>query len=383
MSHSVDSHPVFRRVTTDYRQEIRSIGRTGSRGLAVTVVVLGILLPWAFSRDVSPPFAFPWSTWAAVLNLSLLSALGATAFNVLVGYTGQLSLAHAGFLTVGAMATGYLGTEAGLPFMVVLILGTVIGAVVGILVGLPALRLKGYYLLLATLGVYFISQLAWKEFLVANYGFVGMIVDRPQLPAFTSGWPLIGTDTGEGLILSNNFRWYIVLAPICILVMLFLSNLTRSREGRAFAAVRERDVSASLIGIDVARTKLLAFAVSSAVVTLSGALSSYYLSARGEDSFPFAVTLNFAIMIVVGGFSSIQGAIFGAVFFHAMPELTKWIRSEAPVLRDIDYLRTHSGEIDLLIFGALVVLVLTTRPDGLAGLWAQIKGWFTKWPFST
>ena len=123
--------------------------------------------------------------------------------------------------------------------------------------------------------------------------------------------------------------------------------------------------------------------MSSAVVTLSGALSSYYLSARGEDSFPFAVTLNFAIMIVVGGFSSIQGAIFGAVFFHAMPELTKWIRAEAPVLRDIDYLRTHSGEIDLLIFGALVVLVLTTRPDGLAGLWAQIKGWFTKWPFST
>jgi branched-chain amino acid transport system permease protein len=375
-------HPVMKRIVTDYHDQIAMFPRGAYRRWAVFVVVLAVALPWVLSRDITPPMNLPWNTWFTVVNLSLLSALGAAAFNLLVGYTGQLSLAHAGFLTVGAMSTGYFGVQRGLPLPLVLVIGALAGAVVGALVGLPALRLKGPYLLLATLGVYFVSSLAWKEFLVANFGFVGMQVERPQLPAWTADLPLIGTDTGEGMLIRTNLAWYILLLPVCGLVMLFLSNLTRSREGRAFAAVRERDVSASLLGINVARTKLLAFAVSSAVVTLSGALSSYFLGARGEDSFPIQVTLNFAIMIVVGGFSSIQGAIFGAMFFHAMPEIADWTRSEVPVLRDIKYLQDHAGEIDLLIFGLLVVLVLMTKPAGLTGLWRDIKGWFSRWPFT-
>ena len=246
---------------------------------------------------------------------------------------------------------------------------------VGVVAGLPALRLRGPYLLLATLGVYFISQLVWKEFLVHNFGFGGMQVPRPQLPTWTAGLPLIGTDTGQGMVIDSNLRWYLLLLPICGVIMLFLSNLARSRVGRSFAAVRERDVSAALLGINVARTKLVAFAVSSAVVSIAGALSSYFLGARGEDSFPIQITLNFAIMIVVGGFSSIQGAIFGALFFVAMPELTSWARGELPILRDSDFLQKNAGAIDLLIFGALVVLVLVNKPDGLAGIWRDVKGW--------
>ena len=146
--------------------------------------------------------------------------------------------------------------------------------------------------------------------------------------------------------------------------------------GRSFAAVRERDASAALLGINVARTKLVAFAVSSAVVSVAGALSSYFLGARGEDSFPIQITLNYAIMIVVGGFSSIQGAIFGALFFVAMPELTSWACGELPILRDSDFLQKNAGAIDLLIFGALVVLVLVNKPDGIAGIWRDVKGWF-------
>lgn len=377
------SHPVLRRITTDYRQEIGILPTAASRRWTVLVVAILAFVPWLLTKDLTPPLGLPWSTWGQVINLALLSALGASAFNLLVGFTGQLSLAHAGFLTVGAMAVGSFGVKRGWPLPIVVVLGAAVGVVVGVVTGLPALRLRGPYLLLATLGVFFISQLAWKEFLVANFGFVGMQVPRPQLPAWTAGLPLIGSDTGEGLVISSNLNWYVLLLPLCGMTMLFLSNLTRSRVGRSFAAVRERDVSASLLGINVARTKLLAFAVSSAVVTMSGALSSYFLGARGEDSFPIQVTLNFAIMIVVGGFSRIQGAIFGALFFHAMPELTKWLRGEAPVIRDVDYLQDHAGEIDLLIFGALVVLVLMTKPDGLAGLWRDIKGWFARWPFTS
>lgn len=376
-------HPVLRRIKVDYSDDVRILRTRSDRTWATILGALAVLVPWVLSRDFTPPMGFPWSTWFQVVNITLLSALGAAAFNLLVGYTGQLSLAHAGFLTVGAMVTGWFGTQRGWPMMVVLVVAAAVGAIVGVVVGLPALRLKGPYLLLATLGVYFISQLFWREFLVRNFGFVGMQVSQPQLPAWTANWPLIGTDTGEGLLIDNNLAWYFVLLPICGLTMLFMSNLARAREGRAFAAVRERDVSASLLGINVARTKLIAFAVSSAVVTMSGALSSYFLGARGEDSFPIQITLNFAIMIVVGGFSSIQGAVFGAMFFHAMPEFTKWARSELPGLRDIKYLQQHSSEIDLLIFGLLVVLVLTFKPDGLSGLWQSIKKWFARWPFST
>jgi branched-chain amino acid transport system permease protein len=379
----VPRHPVMKRVTTHYGDEVKVLRTPSDRRWAVVVGIIAIVVPWVLNKDYSPPMGFPWSTWFQVVNLTLLSAVGAAAFNLLVGYTGQLSLAHAGFLTVGSIVAGQAGVKWGWPFLLVVAIAAVVGGVVGIVVGLPALRLRGPYLLLATLGVYFISQLVWKKFLVAQFGFLGMQMPRIQFPSWTSGFPLIGGEDGQGLVVSSNLHWYLVLAPICGLTLLYLSNLTRSREGRAFAAVRERDVSASLIGINVARTKLLAFGVSSAIVTMSGALSSYYLGARGEDSFPIQITLNFAIMIVVGGFSSIQGAIFGALFFHAMPELTKWLRAEAPILKDIAYLQNHAGEIDLLIFGLLVVVVLTTKPEGLTGLWRDIKGWFSRWPFTS
>ena len=376
-------HAVLRRVTTDYRDEIGVLPTSSSRQWAVVTVAILAAVPWVLSRDINPPLDFPWSTWGQVINLAILLALGAAAFNLLVGYTGQLSLAHAGFLTLGSMVVGWLGVKRHWPLLAVLAVAAVAGVVVGVVAGLPALRLRGPYLLLATLGVYFISQLVWKEFLVHNFGFGGMQVPRPQLPTWTAGLPLIGTETGQGMVIDSNLRWYLLLLPICGVIMLFLSNLTRSRVGRSFAAVRERDVSAALLGINVARTKLVAFAVSSAVVSIAGALSSYFLGARGEDSFPIQITLNYAIMIVVGGFSSIQGAIFGALFFVAMPELTSWARGELPILRDSDFLQKNAGAIDLLIFGALVVLVLVNKPDGLAGIWRDVKGWFARWPFTT
>lgn len=371
------------RVTTGYKDEIRMLGTTSQRRWAAILGVVAVLLPWLLSSDLTPPMGFPWSTWFTVVNLTLLAAPAAAAFSFLVGYSGQLSFAHAGFLAIGSMVTGWFGVQLGWPLLIVGLVAAVVGALVGVVVGLPALRLRGPYLLLATMGVYFIALLAWKKFLVAQFGFVGMIVPAPQLPSWTSGLPFIGTDTGEGMLIRTNLAWYFLLLPLCAIPVFLLSNLTRSREGRAFAAVRERDVSASLIGINVSRTKLLAFAVSSAVVAMSGALSSYYLGARGEDSFPVQLTLNFAIMIVVGGFASIQGAVFGAMFFYILPELTKWIRAEFPLIRDIDYLQDHAGEIDLLIFGLLVVIVLMFRPDGLSGLWGAIKGWFVRWPFTT
>ena len=248
------------------------------------------------------------------------------------------------------------------------------GAIVGVIAGLPALRLKHLYLLLATLGVHFVMLLVWREYLIRNFGFVGIRFRDPNIPSWLHWLPFIDPDENGEFLINSNFRWYWVMMPITVATLLFMVNVVRTREGRAFAAVRERDVSASLLGVNVARSKLLAFALSSAVVSMSGVMGSYYLGARGEDSFNITLVLNYAVIIVVGGFSSIQGAIFGSVFFWALPEWFKWAREEVWIIRDIDFLSDHPSEIDLAIKGILVVIILVYKPDGLTGVWRTAKG---------
>jgi branched-chain amino acid transport system permease protein len=373
------------RFSTEYSQQMRLVRTKPQRWVTVAVVVFLVLFPFFVNADLTPPFGFPWTGWAAVANFAMLGAIGAAAFNLLVGYTGQISLAHAAFLIVGTMVAGWFGHPDlwGWSFWIVIPLAGIIGALVGALVGLPALRLKGLYLLLATLGVHYASVLLFDQFTVRYFGFTGIQFDPPTIPSWLHWLPGITPDEFTGQFeIKGEFRWYWLLLPVTALSLLFMVNLVRSREGRAFAAIKERDVSASLIGINVARSKLLSFAVSSAFVSMSGALFAYYLGGRGEGSFTVQTVLNYAIMIVVGGFAGIQGAVFGAVFFYAAPVLFDWVRAEFPVLRNLGFLTTYKSEINLAVFGLLIVVVLVLRPEGIAGIWKAIKGYFRKWPYS-
>lgn len=379
-----NQHPVLRRVSTSYRDDLKFFTRRSERVWAVIIAALAIVLPFLLTKSYTPPLNYPWRTWLAVLDLTLIAAIGATAFNLLVGYTGQLSLAHAGFLAIGAMMAGTVGPLWGWPMALALIVATITGGLVGVLAGLPALRLRGPYLLLATLGIYWIADLVWREWLKRYYGTTGVQFKRPALPSWMEGLPGIKADEKTGQFQFNsNFRWYWFLLIMAVLSITFLRNIVRSSEGRAFVAVKERDVSASLLGINVARTKLTAFAVSSALVALAGALNGYYLSAASESSFPITLTINFAIMIVVGGFSSLQGAVFGAFFFQSLPVITKWARAEVGVIKDIKFVTKHGPIIDNMIFGALIVIVLVFKPEGLSGVWRSIRNWFARWPFTT
>jgi branched-chain amino acid transport system permease protein len=184
--------------------------------------------------------------------------------------------------------------------------------------------------------------------------------------------PGINPEDGKFLI-NSQFRWFWVNLTITTLGLLFIVNVVRSREGRAFAAVRDRDISATLLGINVARSKLVSFALSSAMVSVSGCLLSYYNRARSEDSFNLEQVLDYGVIIVVGGFMGIQGAIFGSVFFFALPMYFEWMREELPLISNIDFFSRYAGEVDLAIRGILVVVVLVWRPDGLAGLWQAGK----------
>lgn len=363
---------------TDYRQDMRILRTKPQRAWAIMIAVGLIGLPFLLNNGWTPPLNFPWVAWLTVLNLTLTAIIGAAAFNILVGNTGQVSLAHAGLLILGTIVSGYFGPILGWDFFLVLTLTLVIGAGAGLIIALPALRLKGLYLLLATLGIYYFAYFVYKRFLVGQFGFIPIIYSFPTIPEW-----LPWLDEAEGgLQISNNFRWYWVLLPTTSLSLLFMANIVRTSEGRAFAAVKARDTAASLVGVSPVRSKMLVFMVSSAFVTMSGALQSYYLTAREEASYPFQTTLDYAIMIVLGGFSSIIGAIFGAIFFYGAPVWIDWIRQETPILRDIQFLSSYKSEINLAVFGALIVFVLVKSPDGLSGAWVRVKAYFSKWPYS-
>jgi len=363
---------------TEYRQDMRIIRTRPQRVWAIIIAVGLIGLPFLLTNGWSPPANLPWGAWMTVINLSLTAIIGAAAFNLLVGNTGQVSLAHAGLLIFGTIVSGWFGPVLGWNFWLVLPISLLLGALAGLVIALPALRLKGLYLLLATLGIYYFGYFVYKAFLIANVGFQPIIFQIPRVP----GWFPWLNDGDTGLAVSNNFRWYWVIMPITALSLLFMSNIIRTSEGRAFAAVKARDTASSLVGVSPVKSKLLVFMVTSAFVSMSGALQSYFLSARGEDSYPFQITLDYAIMIVLGGFSSILGAVFGALFFYGGPVWIDWIRQETPVLRDITFLTSYRSEINLAVFGLLIVVVLVRSPEGLSGAWKRLKAYFAKWPYS-
>lgn len=357
-----------------HREDMR-LWRTPSDRSWAAVTTFGLLvLPFILASDFPRPMNFPWAVWFTVVNLVLIFAMGAAAFNLLVGYSGQISLAHVAFLALGSIVAGVVGVQwSGGNFWLAIPAAAITGAVVGAVSGLPSLRLKHLYLLLATFGVHFVMMLVWREYLQRNFGFVGIRFRDPKLPSWLHWLPNVNPDDNGEFIINSQFRWYWVLMPIAVLSLLFMVNVIRTREGRAFAAVRDRDVSAALLGINVPRSKLMAFALSSAVVAMSGVLASYYYGARGEDSFNVGTVLDYAIIIVVGGFSSIQGAIFGSAFFWFLPEWFKWAREEVWLIRDIEFLSDYPSEIDLVIKGILVVLILMFKPQGLAGMWRDVK----------
>ncbi len=370
------------RYTTQYRQEMRLLRTPSQRVMAVILTIVAIALPFVLGLDWNPPLGFPWAAWRPAVNFALVATIGAAAFNLLLGYTHQVSVAHAAFLMLGTVVGAALGTLWHVNFLVVMVAATIAGALIGILVGLPALRFRGLYLLIATFGVHFFFLLGYRKFQTALFGFSPVTFPDPQLPSWLHGLSFINPGANGVWGFDSDFRWYWILLPLTVVSVLFMSNVIRMREGRSFMAIKEHDISASLIGINVTRAKLKAFAVSSAFVSLSGALGAYYIGARDVDSFGFHVVLNYSIMIIVGGFSTFQGAIMGAFFFYLAPVLFDWIREDTPGIRDVDFLQNYANELNLAIFGVLIIMVLITRPTGLAGIWQSIKGYWSAWPYS-
>ena len=305
--------------------------------------------------------------WLGIGNSILIAVIGAVGLNILVGFTGQISLGQGGFLAVGAYTSAILSTRAGLPVPVAVIVAVLATAVIGALFGLPALRLKGLYLAIATLASQEIIMFVVKRWgwLTEDKGYI----EVPRLNLF--GWQ-IERETFE-------LQWYWILLPVTVLSVFAARNLFRTALGRSFMAVRDQDIAAEAIGVNLTRAKVTAFAVSSGFVGLSGALSAYYTETVTWERFSLDVSVLYLAMIIVGGLGSIAGSVYGAVFMMLLPALLTEagdkVRDTAPFISE------QLPAIKNAVFGLAIIAFLLVEPRGLDRIWSRIKDYIRFWPF--
>ena len=294
------------------------------------------------------------------INLMLITLLGALSLNYLTGIAGLVSIGHAAFYAVGAIAGAVVGTQWGLPFPVALVAAGLLGAVAGIVAGLPSLRVRGLYFVLSTFALHYVVV-----FLLAEYQF--KFFDVVGIP-FEEAW--LGP-----ILLDSQVRWYFFLLPLCGLVYLGLRNSLRTREGRALMATRDHELAATSVGIDVRILRLKAFALSSAIAAVAGALYSYYMTNVNAEFFSINFAIQFVAIIIIGGMGSLMGSVVGAAIWLLLPAVITGLATEAGSSGSSlgKFLVETKPQLVNLVFGTLVILLLIFAPEGVAGLGRKLR----------
>ena len=317
--------------------------------------------------------------WLSVLNFTAIAAIAAIGLNLLTGFTGQVSLGHAFFIGLGAYTAGYLGGDLRLPVIVWLPAAGIIGAAVGLLVGPFALRLRGLYLAIVTLGLVFLGEHVFLNLRQITGGPQGRAVPAPMIGEIN----LADLGTSLGLPLTREQSFFLFVVPLVALAAIAAKNIVRSRPGRAFQAIRDREIAAAIIGVDRARYKVGAFAVSSFYAAAAGALYGSYLRYITPGQFDLLPSIQYVAMIIVGGIGTVYGSIAGAFFLVLIPRV---VEALSPAIPFVSRSATSSGltlfVLNQLIFGALIVFFLVFEPSGLAGIWSRLRTYVKTWPFS-
>ncbi len=334
----------------------------GDLALRHTRAEYGRLALAALVVVVVPFVASPF--WMTVANQIGIAVVGAIGLNILVGFTGQISLGQGGFLAVGAYTSGLLVANFGLPFPLAMVAAVLLTAAVGTFFGLPALRLKGLYLAIATLASQFVIIWVVRNWDAVTGGTGALVVPPAEL---------------FGMRLRGDFTWYWVIMAFAALATLVATNLFRTGMGRAFVAIRDQDIAAEVIGVDPLRYKLLAFAVSSGFVGLAGALTAHYTLIVTWERFTLDVSILYLAMIIVGGLGSVAGSIYGAIFMIVLPAAIQQVgtslRSVVPAFsRELPAIQTA-------VFGLVIILFLVFEPRGIARIWQRMKDYVRLWPF--
>ncbi len=310
--------------------------------------------------------AYPFAATPFALDLAnqvLLAAIGAVSLMLLTGCAGQISLGHAGLLAAGAFTTGILFKEAAAPFWITLPASALVGAVLGLVFGLPSLRLKGLYLAVSTLALHFIVVFIGGEYETRRGFSTGVVIDSPSLGPF---------------VLSDPRAWYFVLLAVDVAVVLFSLNLLRARTGRAWGAIRDREVVAEAVGIPVHWYKLSAFVISSAITAVAGSLFAYYRGFVSVEAFSLFLTIQYVAMVIIGGLGSILGAHLGALLVVLLPYGVEMAMAALPTP---GRLSSYVFALNYAAFGLIMILFLDFAPQGLVGIWRRLRDYFLLWPF--
>ena len=302
-------------------------------------------------------------TIVTIMGITIISVLG---LNILTGYCGQISIGHAGFMAAGGYVSAVLTAKLGWPFWAALPCAGLGAGLVGIIFGLPSLKIKGFYLIMATVAAHFIIIWVILQFYGITGGADGMSVRRPEIGAF--------------VLKSKASYFYLVMVITCIAVYL-AKNIVRTRVGRAFIAIRDNDLAAEVMGVNLWAYKLTAFFIGCVFAGVSGSLLVHYYAYISTDHFPFMNSVWYLGMLIVGGMGSTAGVIFGTVFLKLLDEA---VTVFGPMLAAIfpAIAAQAAASLGLIMRGLVIILFLIFEPRGLAHRWELVKSYFRRWPFS-
>jgi branched-chain amino acid transport system permease protein len=359
--------PIFQ---TDYDQDIRLMRHRGYWWSYGTLLLLVLLAPFVVGSYLQSQIVFVFIY--SIVGIGLL---------ILAGFTGQTSLGHAAFLAIGAYTAGYM-QRLGVPFLVYLPLSVVLSGTVGALVGFPALRLSGIYLVIATIAFGFIMEEVAARWESVTNGNDGMRVKPIELFGVTLG--------------REGYSFYYLCLGLLILVLLLGLNILRSPTGRAFVAIRDSEIAARSIGVNLAVYKVVAFSISAAMTGLAGCLYAHKLSFISPEMFTLLLSLEFVIVILIGGIGSLHGAVLGSIFVVMVDPFLGYLKDDVP--RAIgklaqalgasnagavqDTLSAIGGAAGLkgAIYGVIIILFIIFEPYGLYGRWLKIRLYFELFP---
>jgi branched-chain amino acid transport system permease protein len=354
---------------TSYNQDIQLFRDKVDMGWYVLLGLVVLALPFVVSTYYAGETA--WVFIYGICGVSLM---------VLVGYAGLISLGHAAFLGIGAYAHAYF-LEHGVPWVPSLVLTVLITTACGLMVGLPALRMTGIYLAIATLAFSIILQEVFTRWVSVTHGFKGMPVTPPEI---------------FGISFADEREFYYLCLFFLVLVLWLTRNLLRAPTGRAWVAVRDSEIAAQSMGVNLAVYKSVAFAYSAGVMGLAGALFAHKITYLAPDIFTILLSIQFLLLVIVGGLGSLHGAVLGAIFVALLPPAIAILRDSIPATFADWSAATGIGLFQIVgealgsflkkpgveagIFGLILVLVILLEPLGLYGRWVKIRLFFSTFP---
>lgn len=372
------------RLFTRYAADQALLNTPAKRWWTLAAVLLAFVIPFS-SQLGFVPFSTPRDI-LHLLSVTMVMAIAGIGLNLLTGYAGQISLGHPFFMALGAYTGAVLGGVPGttvwgleLDLSIVLVAAAVIPALVGLVVAPLAIRVRGLYLAVLTLGLLMLGEQLFKQWSAVTGGSgVGRAGARPVL----FGSDLTTTYALGPLRLTTEISLYLVCLVLLIALGVGARNLARSRTGRSFAAVRDRDIAAEIMGVNLLRTKTLAFVLSSGYAGVAGAMYAILIGRIAPEQWNILFSINLLAIVVIGGVATITGTLIGAAFVVLLPRVLEWAAHWIP------FVSTGSGglinvfQLQSILFGSLIVLFLILEPRGLFGLWHRVRTYVKAWPFS-